>query len=91
MITIRIKEPESGIIHKLQIKPVHNFTYSGWVVLIPGRKNVLIFWKEDKWHIIPENISYSYAEKIAHKLQHLEDLGLESARNQPNQLLAQSF
>ncbi|MDN3550210.1 hypothetical protein [Mucilaginibacter aquaedulcis] len=69
MITIRMKEPESGMIQKLQVEPVRNLSFPGWVVLIPGKKNVLIFWKDNKWHVIPESISYFYAEKIGNKLR----------------------
>ncbi|WP_121810297.1 hypothetical protein [Mucilaginibacter kameinonensis] len=71
MKTICVKDPESGLVRKLRIKPVNNFTFPGWVVLIPDRRNVLIFRKDDQWQIIPNNISALYAEKIGEKLTEL--------------------
>ncbi|MFC0513487.1 hypothetical protein ACFFGT_04720 [Mucilaginibacter angelicae] len=71
MTIITVQEPETGKIMELKIHPVKNFTFPGWVILIPGKRNILLFRKEERWHTIPENISPLYAEKIAEKLTKL--------------------
>ncbi|MEO3407358.1 hypothetical protein AAFN85_25795 [Mucilaginibacter sp. CAU 1740] len=74
MIIISVKDPESGLARELRIQPVNNFAFPGWVVLIPGGKNVLLYRKDERWEIIPQNISASYAEKIGEKLTELSTM-----------------
>jgi len=69
MIIIKVIEPESGAYRQLKIKPVRNFDFSGWVVFIPKKKNILLFEKNGKWCMIPEIISPSYAERIGERLK----------------------
>ena len=71
MMTITVQEPETGKVLELKIHPVKNFAFPGWAILIPGKRNVLLFRKEERWQMIPENISPLYAEKIGEKLTKL--------------------
>lgn len=65
---IKVEEPDSGVIMELKVKPVDNFAFPGWVVLIPEGKNILLFQENGQWHIIPEAINPSYKQRIVEKL-----------------------
>ena len=65
---IKVVEPDSGTIIELKIKPVNNFAYPGWVVLIPEQKNILLFLENGEWRIMPKVISSLYTQRIVEKL-----------------------
>ncbi|MBE9584258.1 hypothetical protein IM792_07355 [Mucilaginibacter sp. JRF] len=68
MITINVKEPKTKKLLTLGIVEVSNAPHPGWIVLIPGRRNIWLHLVNNEWKIKPDVIPKKFVQAIVDQI-----------------------